>query len=51
MLKGDVDMTRSTPVIRDLLYTYVRVLWICDENGKYILTTSRGNGCNAILCS
>ncbi|XP_052278838.1 toll-like receptor 5 [Dreissena polymorpha] len=51
MLKGDVDMTRAPHVIRDLFHTYVRVLWKCDENGEYIMTTSLENVCNAILAS
>ncbi|KAH3841008.1 hypothetical protein DPMN_114467 [Dreissena polymorpha] len=49
MLKGDVDMTRAPPVIRDLFHTYVRVLWKCDDNGEYSMTTSWENVCNAIL--
>ncbi|KAH3841021.1 toll-like receptor 5 [Dreissena polymorpha] len=49
MLKGEVDMTRAPPVIRDLFHTYVRVLWKCDDNGEYILTTSWENVCHAIL--
>ncbi|KAH3841001.1 hypothetical protein DPMN_114459 [Dreissena polymorpha] len=49
MLKGDVDMTRAPPVIRDLFHTYVRVLWKCDDNGEYSMTTSWENVCHAIL--
>ncbi|KAH3841004.1 hypothetical protein DPMN_114463 [Dreissena polymorpha] len=49
MLKGDVGMTPPPPVIRDLFRTNVRVLWRCDDNGEYILTTSWENVCNALL--
>ncbi|KAH3834367.1 hypothetical protein DPMN_107689 [Dreissena polymorpha] len=49
MLKGDVDMARAPPVIRDLFHSYVRVLWKQGDNGEYFLTTSWENVCNAIL--
>ncbi|KAH3712436.1 hypothetical protein DPMN_072136 [Dreissena polymorpha] len=49
MLKGEVDIANAPQAIKDLFYTYVRIVWRLNDDGKYELMTSWNNVCNSIL--
>ncbi|KAH3738681.1 hypothetical protein DPMN_045320 [Dreissena polymorpha] len=40
MLKGDVDIKNAPQAIKDLFYTYVRIVWRLNDDGEYELMTN-----------
>ncbi|KAH3738738.1 hypothetical protein DPMN_045380 [Dreissena polymorpha] len=49
MLKGGVDIKNAPQAIKELFYTYVRIVWRLNDYGEYELLTSWINVCNSIL--
>ncbi|KAH3738739.1 hypothetical protein DPMN_045381 [Dreissena polymorpha] len=49
MLKGEVDIKKAPQAIKDLFYTYVRIVWRLNDDGENELMNSWINVCYSIL--